>query len=89
MVRRPRSVSRPVDSIAVSASRACSGSLSRTRLAAPAWMETTPMPWATMSWSSRAMRSRSAVTACSAACARSASSYARRWCTYVPMRPGQ
>ncbi|MFA7762064.1 hypothetical protein ACGFNX_31820 [Streptomyces sp. NPDC048723] len=38
MIRSPRSVSRLVVSMAVSAPRARSGSLSITRLPAPAWM---------------------------------------------------
>ena len=44
-----------------------------------------PMLWATVSCISRAMRSRSAVTACAAARAYSSSVWARAWRTELPM----
>ncbi|MDH6111606.1 hypothetical protein P3T36_001922 [Kitasatospora sp. MAP12-15] len=62
-----------------SALRAPSGWVSMTRLAAPAWIATTPMLCATMSCSSRAIRSRSAVTACSATRVRICSVLSRSW----------
>ena len=46
-----------------------------TRLPIPAWIAMMPMLCATMSCSSRAIRSRSAVAACASACARSASAW--------------
>ena len=60
--RRPRSGR--VCSTAASASRATSGSLSITRRAAAAWTPITDTWWATTSCSSRAIRTRSAMTAC-------------------------
>ncbi len=67
MRRSPDSVSRPTVSISPSASRACTGWVSMTRRAAPACRAMTPMLCATMSCSSRAMRSRSSVTTWAAA----------------------
>ncbi len=61
MRRSPARVSRLAASIALSASRASAGWVSMTRLPIPAWIAMTPMLCATMSCSSRAIRSRSAV----------------------------
>lgn len=65
-------------SIARSASRASAGWVSITRLPTPAWMAMMPMLCATMSCNSRAIRSRSAVTASATSCERSATVCSRR-----------
>ena len=57
------SVWRPVCSAASSDSVAVSGLVVPTRRAAAIWMVMRLTPWATMSWSSRAMRTRSSATA--------------------------
>lgn len=64
--------------MALSAARASAGWVSMTRLPTPAWIAMMPMLCATMSWSSRAIRSRSAVTACDAAREASSSACLRR-----------
>lgn len=63
--------------MASSALRVSAGWVSITRLPTPAWMVMMPMLWATMSCSSRAIRSRSAVTACRVTWARTESACAR------------
>jgi len=73
--RSPARVSRLVVSIAARALPASAGWVSMTRLPAPAWIAMMPMLCATMSCSSRAIRSRSAVAACASAWARSASAW--------------
>ena len=69
---------RPARSTLLSASRSsasASGSLCRT---APTWSTITLTAWATMSWSSRAIRARSSATAMRAAASRSRSAWAAR-----------
>lgn len=63
--------------MASSALRVSAGWVSMTRLPTPAWMVMMPMAWATMSCSSRAIRSRSAVIAWRVAWARTVSVWAR------------
>ena len=74
--RSPDSVSLLVASMAARASRASSGRASKTRRAEPAWIAMMPMLCATMSCSSRAIRSRSAIAVWAAAWARSSSARA-------------
>ena len=72
------SAARPVCSTPRSASASsasASGSLCRT---APTWSTITLTAWATMSWSSRAIRARSSATAMRAAASRSRSAWAAR-----------
>ena len=66
--------------MAARASRASSGRASKTLRPEPAWIAMTPMLWATMSCTSRAIRSRSAIEVCAAAwaCTRSARACACR-----------
>jgi hypothetical protein len=65
--RRPDSVSLLVASMAARASRASAGLASKTLRPEPAWIAMMPMLCATMSCSSRAIRSRSASTVWAAA----------------------
>jgi carboxypeptidase C (cathepsin A) len=74
--RRPDSVSRLVASMTARASRPSAGLASQTLRPEPAWIAMTPMLCATMSCSSRAIRSRSAVAAWAAAWARTSSARA-------------
>ena len=74
--RSPDSVSRLVASMAARASRASSGRASKTLRPDPAWIAMMPMLCATMSCSSRAIRSRSSIAACAAAWARTSSARA-------------
>ena len=74
--RSPDSVSLLVASMAARASRASSGRASKTRRPAPAWIAMMPMLCATMSCSSRAIRSRSAIAVWAAAWARTSSARA-------------
>jgi hypothetical protein len=62
MARISRSARELVCSMASSASRACSGRLSSTCAVTPDWTLMIAMACATVSWTSRAMRSRSAST---------------------------
>ena len=66
--------STPCERLAV-VGRASSGSLCRT---APTWSTITLTAWATMSWSSRAIRARSSATAMRAAASRSRSAWVAR-----------
>ncbi len=63
---------RPVSCTASRATRARAGSRSITWSAAAAWTTMIPTAWATTSWSSRAIRSRSSITARAARCTCSA-----------------
>ena len=74
--RRPDSVSRLVASMAARASRASAGLASQTLRPEPAWIAMMPMLCATMSCSSRAIRSRSAIAVWAAAWARTSSARA-------------
>ena len=74
--RSPDSVSRLVASMAARASRASSGRASKTLRPEPAWIAMMPVLCATMSCSSRAIRSRSAIVAWTAAWARTSSARA-------------
>jgi hypothetical protein len=75
--RSPDSVSLLVVSMAARASRASAGLVSKTRRPEPAWIAMMPMLCATMSCSSRAIRSRSAIALWAAAWARTSS--VRAW----------
>ena len=86
--RSPARVSRLVASMAARASRASAGWVSMTRRPTPAWIAMMPMLCATISCSSRAIRSRSVTAACAWACVRRASACSAACRTEWPRQPG-